>query len=148
MESRWVGRADEFIFTLLPVGTMKWLKDIVKLSVSIEVHHNLIVQFLGDQDGLVEQEIKARWIPILEKNSSVRRAYLAITKYGDSGTNQVTLCIVHSKREDPALVNELAEPFRQTFNNSVALDIIFITTSQELKAKKVCNPFYDTSPAG
>lgn len=122
---------------------MKWLKRLFGRSEAVEVHVQPDVQFLGEQDGRVEQDIKARWAPILARSPFVQRAYLAIVSYDRAATYQPTLCITHTQGDDVALVEALSEPFRQTFNTSQALDIMFLRPEQEAQVRKVCRAFYD-----
>lgn len=124
---------------------MKWLKRMLGHADAPEVHVQPDIQFLGEQDGHVEQDIKARWMPILAQNASVQRAYLAIVSYDRAATHQPALCIRHSKSEDPALVDALSEPFRQKFNTDVALDIMFLRPEQEAQVMKVCKAFYEAA---
>ena len=124
---------------------MKWLKHMLGRSDSAEVHVQQDVQFLGEQDGKVEQDIKARWTPILAQSPSVQRAYLAIVSYDRAATYQPALCIRHSRGDDPALVDALSDPFRQIFNSSTALDIMFLRPEQETEVRRVCRAFYDAA---
>jgi hypothetical protein len=124
---------------------MKWLKQMFGSNKPAEVHVQAVVQFLGEQDGPVEKNLKAQWTPILAQSVSVQRAYLAIVSYDRAATYQPALCIRHSKDDDPRLVKELSEPFRQTFNNSQALDIMFLRPEQETEVRRVCRPFYEAA---
>jgi hypothetical protein len=124
---------------------MKWLKHMFGRTESAEVHVQPDVQFLGEQDGQVEQDIKARWTPILAQSPSVQRAYLAIVSYDRAATYQPALCITHSLGDDPALVEALSEPFRRIFNTSQALDILFLRPEQEAQVRRVCRAFYDAA---
>lgn len=58
------------------------------------------IQFLAEQDGPIEQEIKARWKPILVTFPDVLRAYLAIASFDQLRTHQVVLCICSKTGED------------------------------------------------
>jgi len=124
---------------------MKWLKHMFERSESPEIHVQPDVQFLGEQDGHVEQDIKARWTPILAKSPFVQRAYLAIVSYDQASTYQPALCIRHSRGDDRALVDALSEPYRQIFNSSQALDIMFLRPEQEAQVKSVCRAFYEAA---
>jgi len=41
------------------------------------------IEFLGEQDGELERELKQELVPILEEAREVRAAYLAIADYHD-----------------------------------------------------------------
>jgi len=112
---------------------------------SAEVHVQPSVQFLGERDGQVEQDIKTRWTPILAQSPSVQCAYLANVSYDDAASYQPALCIGRSGGNDPAHVDALSEPFRQIFNTSAALDTMFLRPEQETEVSKVCRAFYDAA---
>jgi hypothetical protein len=109
-----------------------------------QIHTEFDIRFLGEQDGQVERDLKARWQPILAQSPSVQRAYLAIVSYDRAATYQPVLCMRHSGGDESALVELLSAPFRQMFNNSQALDIMFLSPEQEIELKKVCRLFYDS----
>jgi hypothetical protein len=125
---------------------MNWFKKAFgKSANTIDAHTKHDVQFLGEQDGPIEQEIKARWRPIFVTFPDVLRAYLTIASYDQLRTHQVVLCIYSKVGEDQLLINALAQPFREMFNSQTPLDITFISSFQEEDVKKVCKPFYEAS---
>lgn len=108
----------------------------------VEIHRQRDIAFVGAQDGIVEREIKARWTLILAQYAAVQRAYLAIVSYDRASTPWRALCIRSSAGHDRRLAEVLAEPFRRTFNASVAVDVMFVDDDQEIELQKVCRPFY------
>jgi hypothetical protein len=101
------------------------------------------IQFLGEQSGEIEDELKSLWIPVLASNDAVRQAYLAMVSYDLGITYQPALCICYAQKEDSSLINALSKPFQQRFRNDVALDIIFLKPEQISQIWSVCEPFYD-----
>jgi hypothetical protein len=83
---------------------MKWFKKTFGKAAGAETRKEYAIRFLGEQDGQIEKEIKARWQPILATFSDVRRAYLAIASFDQSQNYQVVLCIQSKKGDDPLLV--------------------------------------------
>jgi len=101
------------------------------------------IRFLGEQDGPIEQEIKARWKKILISFPQALRVYLAIVSFGGAQHPQVALCVRSEMGDNARLVEALAEPFRQMFNAATPLDIMFLDEAQEVEVKKVCRAFYE-----
>ena len=110
-----------------------------------QIHTEYDIRFLGEQDGQPERELKARWLPILSQSPSVRRAFLAIVSYDRAATYQPALCISQTGGDERALVDSLSIAFRQQFNSSQALDIMFLRPEQETQLAKVCRAFYEAA---
>ncbi len=104
------------------------------------------IEFLGEQDGNSEQEIKAEWRHILDSYRLVSRAYLAIVRYGTEEDRYVALCLSSVANEDSALIESLHRPFSK-FRSTESLDIIFLTPEMENNLKKVCRTFFERAPA-
>src|SRR4030095_3695255 len=51
------------------------------------------IEFIGEQAGPVEDDLKAQLRQVLQKTPAVQSAYLAWLSYGDSPVNSVGLCI-------------------------------------------------------
>jgi hypothetical protein len=122
---------------------MNWFKKTFGRSTSAETRKERDIRFLGEQDGQIEKEIKARWQSILATFPDVLRAYLAIASFGQSQNYQVVLCIMSKTGENPLLVDALAQPFREMFNAATPLDIMFLNAANEVDVKKVCRAFYE-----
>lgn len=123
---------------------MKWLNRLLgRPGIQAAIRSQPGIQFPGEQDGRVERIVKLRWTTIFTDNPSVRRAYLAIASYDGAATTQPILCIWNDTGADPALVNALAEPFKETFSRDALLDIAFLTPELEVLLRPVCKPFYD-----
>ena len=124
---------------------MNWFKKTFGKSTRAETRKERDIRFLGEQDGQIEKEIKARWQSILATFPDVLRAYLAIASFNQSQNYQVVLCIQSKKGDDPLLVNALAQPFREMFNATTPLDIMFLNAAQEIDIQKVCRAFYEVA---
>ncbi|MBL8629441.1 MAG: hypothetical protein JNM81_07425 [Rhodospirillaceae bacterium] len=97
------------------------------------------VRFIGEQDGLVEIELKAKLRACLERYSIVA-AYLARVAYED-GVIAVALCIRTGTESEIDLVSDVSKIFASIFSSENSLDVIFLTDEQELDLKLVCRPF-------
>lgn len=114
-----------------------------------------VVQFLREQDGGPERQLKERLSRSL-RALGVRNAYLALVSYDERKGPQstvseaappdmsVALCLT---LEDEAasrqkIVQSAGADFAALFGTSQRMDIIFLTDQQELALQKVCRPFY------
>jgi hypothetical protein len=125
------------------VSTMNWFKKTFGKLTGVESRIEYDIQFLGQQDGPIEQEIKARWKSILVTFPDVLRAYLAIASFDPFTAHQVVLSICSQTGEDPLLIDALIKPFREMFNAATSIDILFLDGAQEADVKKVCRAFYE-----
>ena len=100
------------------------------------------VEFLGEQLGHAETEIKEKFIKIFEANRRVVLAYLVTVRYPDAEQPKVALCLTHSTGKDLALVQELGAEFRRMFNVQESLDIMFIKPGEMERIATVARPFY------
>jgi hypothetical protein len=103
-----------------------------------------LVQFLGEQDGPPERELKKGMAEILSTDPRVARAYLARVGYGQSG-DEVALCI--SGPDDPRLVNQIGRYVHGVLPKGVHMDVLFLSGSQESELARCCRPFYVAGPA-
>jgi hypothetical protein len=102
------------------------------------------IQFVGEQAGPVEDDIKAKFRQVLADTPTVRSAYLARLSYGEPGCS-VGLCIRSSVGLDHSLQKRLTQIFTDTFSCDQHLDILFIREDQEQELQRVCGPFYDAA---
>jgi hypothetical protein len=110
------------------------------LGPRLEALRRGVVQFVGEQDGDVEKELKNALGPVLSKYD-VKRAYLPRVKVGKEPGVGVALCL--AGRKNMSLVREAAEVFRASFASDVHLDILFLDgKTQEKDLSRVCKPFY------
>jgi hypothetical protein len=99
-----------------------------------------LVEFVGEQDGPVEQQLKATLAAELATRPHVHRAYLAQVRYAPDGPHDVALCIRGAK--DQAVVEAAGACFARIFASNVHLDIMFLTDAQEQDVQRVCKSFF------
>lgn len=102
------------------------------------------LRFLCEQDGPAEQQIKAQWLPILEGDPHIRRAFLVRAQYADQ-TEHVILALSSTGGSDAALMDALRIPYTAIFRDDCPLDMAFINEAQQSHLEKVCRPFYTAS---
>lgn len=100
------------------------------------------VEFLGEQDGDPERDLKARLSSTFAKLPTVRRAYLARVGFQPSNTPAVALCVA-SDAPDIAILEEAHREFAALFAADAFLDMFFVSAEQESDVARVCSPFYD-----
>ena len=104
------------------------------------LHVQPLIEFVGEQDGPVEQDLKSRFAPVL-LSFGVQRAYLAQVRFANEGPHSVAVCIVGA--ENPQLVHELSAVFKSIFNSNQFLDILFVQSPvQESQLAAACRPFF------
>ena len=105
------------------------------------------INFIGEQDGPPERELKAELTVLFAKLRLVTTAYLARITYGDAGTVQVALCVRAQPGQNRMFAERVGRIFGAMFGSHEHLDIIWLTPEQEPALTKVCRPFYqlDTS---
>jgi hypothetical protein len=112
------------------------------------------VQFVGEQDGPPERELKTRLADSL-RPMGIRKAYLAVVSYderkGPQSTSgdgapalNVALCLslLDTAAEKHDIVQRAGHDFAALFGPTQHMDIVFLTDQQEAALKKVCRPFY------
>lgn len=97
------------------------------------------VEFVGEQDGPPERELKAGLASLFATRAQVSRAYLCRVRYTDRG-GAVALAVVAP--EDARLAADIGQVFRQMFGPSMFMDIMFLDSRMETRLASVCKPFY------
>jgi hypothetical protein len=120
---------------------MSWFKR--KHSRPAEEVKPPVTKFVGEQDGSPERDLKARFVKLFREDSTVQRAYLARTDYGDATSVNVALCLKSSIGEDMLLVSSVSAIFAEMFGSHEHLDVLFIRDDQEQQLRVVCTPFYE-----
>ena len=96
------------------------------------------LQFLCEQDGPMERDLKAELVPILEAYN-VARAYLVLME--GAGRRSVGLCLAAA--ESQQLVARIGRLINQRLSVNEFLDILFIRNpTQEDRIARVSKPFY------
>lgn len=115
------------------------LKKIQQLRVSC-------LEFVTEQVGDAEAELKERLVRIFQRNTQVMLAYLVNVRYPNAHQIKVALCLKHSTGQDFELVREVGAEFGRMFNSEESLDIMFLKGDEEERIALVARPFYH-SPA-
>ena len=107
-----------------------------------KARRELRVEFLGEQDGVAERELKSALTPILAAHATIARAYLARVGFQPQEEVSVALCLAGPRDPAPGLLRDIQACFGTLFRAGAALDILALSAEQESDAKRVCSPFY------
>lgn len=99
------------------------------------------ISFIGEQDGVSEQELKQQLREYFQRESAVFRAYLVLAKYGAVDQN-VVLCVAAESTCHPFVVKNAGEIFRRLFNQDMHLDILFVDSNVEQRVQQAAKPFF------
>jgi len=99
------------------------------------------LQFVGEQDGVPERELKAKLSELFRRCCSVRRAYLAQVSYGE-GITEVALCLRADFDSRGDTVERVAGIFSDIFGSHEHLDILFLNQEQEAALSDCCRTFF------
>jgi len=99
------------------------------------------VEFVGEQDGPIERELKARLLPLLLRDDRIGEAYLVRATYDDDDQVVVVLA-VDRDRPDSAFVDSVAATFATLFRYPEHLDTLFLKSSDKERIRIVCRPFF------
>src|SRR5262249_41645258 len=101
------------------------------------------VQFVSEESGAPENEVKVRWRELLGRYPGVASAYLARVRYGSSDDVVVALCVrVKDSAAAKAAGGQCAAVFVGRFGSDRALDVLTLTDARERRLRSVCPPFY------
>ena len=106
----------------------------------------LAIEFLDEQRGPVEEELKQRWTAYFRTELSVSKAYLVRARYDNSGVTHVALCIEATDQNRQQIVRQTTGVFHEMFNRSQSLDVVFLRPDQEQRVASVSKPFYFQQP--
>jgi hypothetical protein len=99
------------------------------------------VQYIGEQDGGPERELKTAVSKVFDSYPGVTKAYLVRVKYDESAEVNVALCLQSSVRE-MKLVDEIRSAFKALFRLGEHLDIMFVTPAEAQRIEGVCFSFF------
>lgn len=103
------------------------------------------IQFIADQDGLPERELKATLTKLFDQHGSVGRAYLVRVKYDEAPEISVALCLASATPTDAPLVDGIRKAFAARFQTGNHLDILFVSASEVPRLERTSVPFYSRS---
>lgn len=99
------------------------------------------VDFIGEQDGVPERDLKAQLSVCFSRRKLECRAYLVQVNYPAERQTRVALCLIGIS-DDTELGFEIGAIFAKMFSNNDFLDTIYITPDQEILVGQVAKPFY------
>ena len=111
-----------------------------------QVYRQTRVEFLGEQDGAPERDLKRELRDAFAEYPGIAQAYLALVGYQPADQKSVALCLVSKVPDDEAVVRRVADIFARSFGKDVRLDIIFVDKDQHADLQRVCQPFFTTPP--
>lgn len=103
------------------------------------------VEFVGEQDGMSERELKGTLAAAFPMHPAITRAYLARVRYPDSASSAVALCLECADADRQGVLDAVAAIFQPMFNSAMQLDVIFLLPSQHEAIARACEPFYEAN---
>ena len=100
------------------------------------------LEFLGEQDGPNERELKAALIRVLDEVGSVEMAYLARVGFHPAAPPSVALCVRASAGVEHAIVRRVNEVTYEMLPRDAFLDVVFLSLEQHQELASVCIRFY------
>ena len=100
------------------------------------------LQFLGEQDGIPERELKVKLVDFFNRDRSVEVAFLAVVDYGANLGGSIALCLQSRFCPDRGLAEKIGMIFAAMFGNHEHLDIVFLSAEQVIALEKVCRSFF------
>jgi hypothetical protein len=130
-------------FVLMPFiyPVLLWASPMIYAKFPGRCNYEAGVTFVGEQDGEPERELKSKLADVLSQFPSVQRAYLARVNYVGSDQMWVALCL-YGASASVEIGEACSRPFRAMFNHTQSLDMLFISSEQEIRLATVCQPFY------
>jgi hypothetical protein len=105
------------------------------------------VNFILEQDGVPERELKAKLVTFFNSAAWVKVAYLAQVTYQDAGPSHVALCVRGQPGQNRIFAERVGTLFASIFGSHEHMDVLWITPEQEIALARVCRPFYCESNA-
>lgn len=100
------------------------------------------IDFITEQDGPPERELKGKLVALFNRAAWVRVAYLVRVTYEDNGPMHVALCVRGQPGQNRVFGQRVGEIFASIFGSHEHIDVIWITPEQETALSRVCRPFY------
>ena len=101
------------------------------------------VDFVGQQAGPAEDELKTAFRQVLAAMPTVQSAYLARIFRGNAPEASVALCLRSSIGVDDKVEERLGAIFQSRFRRDQRLDFLFLLEEEETRLREVCAPFYE-----
>ena len=104
------------------------------------------VNFLAEQDGPPERELKQALAENFAQLGSVKTAYLALVDYGRPAERHIALCIVTDEADPAEIVATASRIFRSMFSWDTHLDVLPLSKEAQSQISLVCRPFFARKP--
>lgn len=101
------------------------------------------VEFIREQSGQAEDDLKQQLLPVLRRHGAVERAYLAQVGFAPGSALGISLCLAPASARQRAIVDEVGVVFSGLFDAGQDLDVMFISKEQEEDLARVAAPFYE-----
>lgn len=100
------------------------------------------IQFIAEQDGPPERNLKDALRKVFDLHQSVEKAYLSRVSYDEGSEIGVALCLTSATPADSSLMDDIRKTFAAAFKKGTHLDILFVSASDLPRLERVCPPFY------
>jgi hypothetical protein len=100
------------------------------------------VQFIAEQDGAPERDLKKSFVTLFEHHASIQKAYLVRVTYDEAPETVVALCVLATAPKEMELMDTIRKAFVQLFRRGEHLDMMFVPASDVPRLERVCSPFY------
>lgn len=120
-------------------------------EISVKPPEKLIVRapiFLSEQDGPSERVLKEQLSLYFDTDQRISAAYLARADLGNINGETVVLCLRVDTDQQDDFVSNIGIIFSNLFTADEKLDIIFLTSEDEMRLGEVCGPFYLQATSG
>ena len=108
------------------------------------IHTVYRIEFLGEQDGSPERDLKNALIEHFDKDRITTRAYLARVRLDTNKAWSVALCVrINCNKPASRYQSEIGRVFSSLFKAEEFLDTVILDHDKERRLKEVCPPFYD-----
>jgi SseB protein C-terminal domain len=99
-------------------------------------------EFLSEQRGPLEDQLKERLCSMFARVGGVASAYLITVAYEGGFDRGVVLGVATDEKTMNLLVPQIGDVFKSLFSADECLDIVLLNKDSESRAAAVCSPFY------
>lgn len=100
------------------------------------------ISFIGEQDGQIERQLKAKLAEFFQTEPQIISAFLARAHYGTLQETFVCLCLQRTGGDDRPTVDRIGRVFASIFAKTQHMDILFASDQQLRELRLVCRPFF------
>lgn len=105
-------------------------------------------EYLGEQVGLAEDDLKSALVKEFLAGHGVVRAYLAVACFGNESLERVVLAVCAEGELETELESRIRQVFNSLFSDASSLDLVQVTGAEESALRRVCLPFFTAKPPG